>query len=134
MASRTHFHWKAEDIPPQKGRRYLITGGNSGIGYHAALKLARKGAHVVLACRDRTKGEAALAQLGEEAPGCHIDLALLDLASLASVRSFAEQQIASGLPVHVLINNAGVMAPPKRQLTADGFELQFGQHQSLSAL
>lgn len=118
--------WKAEDIPSQAGRRFLITGGNSGIGYHAALKLARKGAQAVLACRDLERGKAAIAQLAEEAPGSHIELALLDLASLDSVRTFATDQLASKQPLHVLINNAGVMAPPRRRETRDGFELQFG--------
>jgi NAD(P)-dependent dehydrogenase (short-subunit alcohol dehydrogenase family) len=119
-------HWKAEDIPSQIGRRYIITGGNSGIGYHAALKLVRKGACVVLACRSRSRGEAAVARLNEEAPGCTVELALLDLASLASVREFASAELASEQPLHVLINNAGVMNPPQRRETADGFELQFG--------
>ena len=119
-------HWKAEDIPSQVGRRYIITGGNSGIGYHAALKLVRKGANVVLACRDRGRGEAAIVRLREEAPGCHIELAILDLASLASVREFAAAEIAGKRPLHVLINNAGVFSPPQRRETADGFEVQFG--------
>jgi NAD(P)-dependent dehydrogenase (short-subunit alcohol dehydrogenase family) len=119
-------HWMAEDIPSQAGKRFLITGGNSGIGFHAALKLARKGAEIVLACRDRRKGEAALALLAEEAPAGRAELALLDLACLDSVREFAFEQVNLGRPLHVLINNAGVMAPPKRQQTGDGFELQFG--------
>lgn len=119
-------HWKPEDIPSQAGRRYIITGGNSGIGYHAALKLARKGADVLLACRDRNRGEAAVARLAEEAPGNRVELAILDLASLASVRQFAASELARKRPLHVLINNAGVMAPPRRIETADGFELQFG--------
>lgn len=118
--------WTLADIPSQAGKRILITGANSGIGYYAALTLARKGAHVVLACRDRRKGEAALARLHTEAPGTGTELAILDLASLASVREFAARQLDGGRPLDVLINNAGVMAPPKRQETADGFELQFG--------
>ncbi len=118
--------WKAAEIPSLAGKRILITGANSGIGYHAALKLARKGAQVMLACRDRKRGEAALASLGSDAPSAHTELVLLDLASLASVRSFAEQELAKQRPLHILINNAGVMAPPKRLETADGFELQFG--------
>ncbi|WP_263366308.1 oxidoreductase [Edaphobacter bradus] len=118
--------WMAEDIPSQVGRRFLITGGNSGIGYHAALKLARKGAQVLLACRNRSKGEAAVAQLAEEAPGGHVELALLDLASLESVRQFAAEEIARRRPLHVLINNAGVLAPPRRRETTEGFEVQFG--------
>jgi NAD(P)-dependent dehydrogenase (short-subunit alcohol dehydrogenase family) len=119
-------HWKAADIPSLSGKRVIITGANSGIGYHAALKLARKGAHVVLACRDRQRGEAALARLNAEAPSAHTELAILDLASFASVRDFAEKELAQHRPLHILINNAGVMAPPRRLQTAEGFELQFG--------
>jgi NAD(P)-dependent dehydrogenase (short-subunit alcohol dehydrogenase family) len=119
-------HWKAEDIPLQSGRRFLITGANSGIGYHTALKLARKDAELVLACRDRNKGEAALARLREEAPGARAEVAVLDLASLDSVRAFAAEELSRARPLHVLINNAGVMAVPRRTETADGFEMQFG--------
>ncbi|MEO8737476.1 MAG: SDR family NAD(P)-dependent oxidoreductase, partial [Edaphobacter sp.] len=119
-------HWTVADIPSQAGKRVLITGANSGIGYHAAFTLARKGAHVILACRDRRKGEAALARLTEEVPGTGSELAILDLASLASVHDFAEHELRERRPIHILINNAGVMAPPKREQTADGFELQFG--------
>lgn len=118
--------WQAGDIPSQIDRRYIITGGNSGIGYHAALKLARKGADVVLACRDRRRGEAAVARLHHEAPGGRVELGILDLASLTSVREFAEWEIARRRPLDVLINNAGVMGPPRRLETADGFEVQFG--------
>src|SRR6185369_5223631 len=109
--------WKAEDIPLQAGRRFVITGANSGIGYHAALKLARKDADLVLACRDRSRGEAALARLREEAPGVRAELAVLDLASLTSVRNFAAEELARDRPLHVLINNAGVMAVPRRTET-----------------
>lgn len=130
--------WTAADIPSQAGKRIIITGANSGIGYHAALKLARKDAHIVLACRDRKKGEAALDRLNTEAPGANIELAILDLASLASVREFAAKELAQRRPLHILINNAGVMAPPKRLETTDGFELQFGTnvlgHFALTAL
>ena len=130
--------WKAADIPSLAGKRVLITGANSGIGYHAALKLARKGAQVMLASRDRHRGEAALARLDVDSPSAHTELVIFDLASLASVRDFAEQELAKRRPIHILINNAGVMAPPKRLETADGFELQFGTnvvgHFALTAL
>jgi len=130
--------WKAADIPSLKGQRVLITGANSGIGYHAALKLARKGAHVMLACRDQQRGKAALDRLHADSDGIDTELVLLDLASLASVREFAAQELAQHRPLHLLINNAGVMTPPKRLETADGFELQFGTnvlgHFALTAL
>jgi NAD(P)-dependent dehydrogenase (short-subunit alcohol dehydrogenase family) len=130
--------WKAADITSLAGKRVLITGANSGIGFHAALKLARKGAHVILAVRNRQRGEDALARLDADSPGNSAELALLDLASLASVRSFAEKELAQRRPIHILINNAGVMAPPKRLETTDGFELQFGTnvlgHFALTAL
>jgi NAD(P)-dependent dehydrogenase (short-subunit alcohol dehydrogenase family) len=118
--------WQLADIPSQAGKRVLITGANSGIGYHAALTLARKGAHVMLACRDRQRGEDAIALIHNEAPGASVELVVLDLASLNSVSSFATEELARHRPLHVLINNAGVYAPPKRLETADGFELQFG--------
>jgi len=130
--------WKAADIPSLAGKRVLITGANSGIGFHAALKLARKGAQVTLACRDRQRGEDALARLDADSPSAHTELVLFDLASLASVREFAEKELARHRPLDILINNAGVMNPPKRLQTADGFELQFGTnvlgHFALTAL
>jgi len=118
--------WKSENIPLLTGRRFLITGANSGIGFYTALKLARKNAELILACRDLRKGEAALNRLREEAPGVHAEVAALDLASLDSIRSFAAKELGRQRPLHVLINNAGVMAVPQRTLTVDGFETQFG--------
>ncbi|WP_260706667.1 oxidoreductase [Edaphobacter flagellatus] len=118
--------WTPEQIPSLRGRRFVITGANTGIGYHAALKLARREADLVLACRDPRKGEAALGRLMNEAPGANAELAILDLASLDSVRRFAAEELAKQRPLHVLINNAGVMALPQRLETTDGFEMQFG--------
>ena len=118
--------WTAEQIPSQQGKTALVTGANSGIGYQAALELARHGAHVFLGCRDLAKGNAALARLQREAPGASAEVAELDMASLPSVRAFAGQYAASGRALDLLINNAGVMALPERQLTGDGFERQFG--------
>jgi NAD(P)-dependent dehydrogenase (short-subunit alcohol dehydrogenase family) len=115
--------WTAGLIPAQTGRTALITGANSGIGYQAALELARHGAHVLLGVRNRTKGAAALARLQQEAPGASAELAELDMASLGSIRRFAAE---FQRPLDLLVNNAGVMALPKRELTEDGFERQFG--------
>jgi NAD(P)-dependent dehydrogenase (short-subunit alcohol dehydrogenase family) len=102
-----------------------VTGANSGIGLIAARELARAGAHVILACRDVAKGDAAARDIGGAVSGADVEVGELDLASLASVRAFAEGFRAKGTGLDLLINNAGVMAPPRRE-TADGFELQFG--------
>ncbi|WP_158944468.1 oxidoreductase [Granulicella sp. S190] len=130
--------WQASDIPSLAGKRVLITGANSGIGYHAALKLARKGAHILFACRDRQRGEAAIARLQADSPGTHTELVILDLASFASVRSFASAEVGRNRALDLLINNAGVMAPRQRLETTDGFELQVGTnvlgHFALTAL
>lgn len=118
--------WTAEQIDSQAGKTVLITGANSGIGYQAALELARHGAHVLLGCRDNAKGAAAVQRLLREAPGASAEAVSLDMASLASIREFAAALRQRGTPLDVLINNAGVMALPQRQLTPDGFERQFG--------
>jgi NAD(P)-dependent dehydrogenase (short-subunit alcohol dehydrogenase family) len=118
--------WTVAEIPSQAGRRALITGANSGIGYHAALELARKGAHVLLACRDKARGDAALIRLRAEVPAASAEVVLLDLASLESVCAFGAAELALGEPLDLLINNAGVMAPKRRLQTRDGFEIQFG--------
>jgi NAD(P)-dependent dehydrogenase (short-subunit alcohol dehydrogenase family) len=115
--------WTAAEIPSQSGKAALVTGANSGIGYQAALELARHGAHVLLGVRSKAKGDAALARLRQEAPGASAEVVELDMASLASIRSFAE---GFARPLDLLINNAGVMALPKRETTVDGFERQFG--------
>ncbi len=114
--------WSAADIPDQSGRRAVVTGANSGIGLVAARELARRGAAVVLACRDPRRGEAALLAIRDAVPDGDVRLAALDLAQLDAVRAFAAGVDA---PLDILINNAGVMAPPRR-LTADGFESQLG--------
>ena len=118
--------WTVEQIPSQAGKTALITGANSGIGYQAALELARHGAHVLLGCRNEAKGRAALERLLHEAPGASAEVVQLDMASLASIRAFAAAFIGRRIALDLLINNAGVMALPKRELTEDGFERQFG--------
>jgi NAD(P)-dependent dehydrogenase (short-subunit alcohol dehydrogenase family) len=117
--------WSSEQIPDQRGRTAIVTGANSGLGLVTARELARHGASVVLACRNLEKGEEALHGIEASMPGAQTELAELDLGSLASVESFAEGFRSSHDGLDLLINNAGVMAPPRRQ-TADGFELQLG--------
>jgi NAD(P)-dependent dehydrogenase (short-subunit alcohol dehydrogenase family) len=115
--------WTAAQIPSQAGKTALITGANSGIGYQAAVELARHGARVLLGCRNATKGADALQRLKAEVPGAQAEVVELDMASLASIRGLAA---AFAGPLDLLINNAGVMALPRRELTVDGFERQFG--------
>ncbi|MCW2902718.1 MAG: short-chain dehydrogenase/reductase [Streptosporangiaceae bacterium] len=115
--------WRAADIPDLSGRRAIVTGANSGIGYHTALELARHGAEVILACRSAERGARALDRIRTEVPGADLLVGSLDLADLRSVRAFAAEHVQGGLDI--LVNNAGVMALP-RQATADGFEMQFG--------
>ncbi|WP_194410056.1 SDR family oxidoreductase [Microbacterium cremeum] len=113
-------------IPSLTGRRAVVTGASDGIGLRIATRLARAGAEVVLPVRNPAKGESASASIRAAAPGAHIALQELDLSSLASITAFGEAMRRDGRPVHLLINNAGVMSPPSRQTTADGFELQLG--------
>jgi NAD(P)-dependent dehydrogenase (short-subunit alcohol dehydrogenase family) len=117
--------WTVQDIPDQSGRAAVVTGANSGLGLVTARELARAGARVVLACRNLGKGHAAVDEVRAVVPEAQLQLEELDLASLASVRGFAERFKATHDGLDLLINNAGVMAPPRRR-TADGFELQFG--------
>jgi NAD(P)-dependent dehydrogenase (short-subunit alcohol dehydrogenase family) len=113
-------------VPSQAGRRIIVTGANSGLGKEATKRLAAAGAEVVMAVRTPAKGEAARAEIEAEVPGAKLEVRRIDLAELASVREFAAGIAADGRPVHVLLNNAGVMAPRTRFETADGFELQLG--------
>jgi NAD(P)-dependent dehydrogenase (short-subunit alcohol dehydrogenase family) len=117
--------WTARQIPALSGKKYLITGANSGIGYQAAVELARHGAHVLLGCRDAAKGQQALDRLKTEAPAASAELVLLDVSSLAEVRRAAQEIIDRAIVLDGLINNAGVMALNPRQVTVDGFERQF---------
>ncbi len=118
-------HWTESDVPDQSGRVAIVTGSNSGLGFDTARVLAQRGAKVVMAVRDTAKGEAAAAQIGKAVPAADIAVHKLDLGSLASVREAAAELGGTYPRIDLLINNAGVMYPPK-QTTADGFELQFG--------
>ncbi|WP_263382811.1 oxidoreductase [Granulicella arctica] len=127
MATKTNSPFTANDIPSQQGRRVLITGANSGIGYETALELARRGAEIILPARSLDKANEAIKRIRREVPSASLTPGILDLASLASVRAFAAS-IAERLPgrsLDLLINNAGVMSVPQRELTVDGYERQF---------
>jgi NAD(P)-dependent dehydrogenase (short-subunit alcohol dehydrogenase family) len=119
----TDSEWTAADMPDLAGVRAVVTGANSGLGFHTTLELARQGANVLLGVRDETRGADAVQQVLRQVPVARLEVRTLDLADLASVRAFADT--VGQLPLDLLVNNAGVMAIPHR-LTADGFEMQFG--------
>lgn len=112
-------------VPDQQGRQIVVTGANSGTGKEATRRLAAAGAHVVMAVRSEAKGEAARNDILKEFPRASLEVHVLDLSSLASVRDFAGLLLKEGRPINLLLNNAGIMMPPKRTLSVDGFELQF---------
>ena len=118
--------WSTADIPSQDGKTAVITGATGGLGYETALALAGAGAAVVLTGRNDAKGQDAIQRIRGQFPDAKISYETLDLASLASVADFAARFAAAHASLELLINNAGVMALPKRQTTADGFEMQFG--------
>ena len=115
-------------VPDQTGKRAIVTGANSGTGQEAARRLAEAGAHVIMAVRTVAKGDQARAGILGRHPGASLEVRRIDLADLASVREFSDGLLDDGAPVDLLVNNAGVMAPPTRMTTADGFELQFGSN------
>ena len=117
--------WTEKDVPDQSGRVAIVTGSNTGLGYDNARVLAARGATVVMAVRDTAKGDAAADRIRELTPGAVVAVHKLDLGSLASVRTAGAELAAAYPRIDLLINNAGVMYPPK-QTTVDGFELQFG--------
>jgi NAD(P)-dependent dehydrogenase (short-subunit alcohol dehydrogenase family) len=121
MASK----WTTADIPDQSGRIAVVTGSNSGLGTVTARELARAGATVIIACRNTDKGDQAASSIRATVPAAELEVVALDLADLSSVRDFAQQIGAERERLDLLVNNAGVMAPPRR-LTADGFESQLG--------
>jgi NAD(P)-dependent dehydrogenase (short-subunit alcohol dehydrogenase family) len=112
-------------IPSQLGRTAVVTGATGGLGYETALALAKAGSEVILTGRDDRKGQSAIEKISREVTGAKVSYEHLDLASLASVADFA-QRMHARQSLDLLINNAGVMALPRRQTTADGFEMQFG--------
>lgn len=118
-------NWSTRDMPHLSGQTALVTGANSGLGYETALALAIAGANVVLGCRDEKKGADAVDRIRRTAPAAQVVLASLDLADQSSIRDFATQFNAIHRGLNILVNNAGVMAIPRRK-TADGFEMQFG--------
>jgi NAD(P)-dependent dehydrogenase (short-subunit alcohol dehydrogenase family) len=120
-----HRPWTADDLPDLSGQMIIVTGANSGIGYEAALQFAQRGARVVLACRSMRKADAAAETVLALHPNAAVESMELDLANLTSVRSFADACHRRHQQIHVLCNNAGVMALPYRR-TSDGFEMQFG--------
>ena len=117
--------WTEKDMPDQAGRTVVVTGANSGLGYLTSLELARQGAHVVMAVRDLDKGRLAQARILATRPKGSTELRRLDLANLDEVKTFARRLLDEHKAIDVLVNNAGIMMPP-RSLTAQGHELQFG--------
>ncbi len=117
--------WISADVDSQVGRRAVVTGANTGLGFQTALSLATAGAQVVLAVRNRSRGEAAAQRITSAVPAARLRVSELDLADLSSVRAFAIREVAAG-PLDVLVNNAGVMLVPRREFTADGFEKHMG--------
>ena len=115
-------------VPDQAGKRVIVTGANSGTGKEAARRLAEAGAYVIMAVRTPAKGEQARAEILTRHPAARLEVRRIDLAELASVRELSEGLLAEGIPVDMLINNVGVMTPPTRMTTTDGFELQFGSN------
>jgi len=113
-------------VPDQTGRLAVVTGANSGTGQETATRLAAAGGTVILAVRNLDKGERARAEILARVPHARLEVGRLDLADLTSVQAFADGLLSAARPLDLLVNNAGVMAPPSRMLTADGFELQFG--------
>src|SRR5215469_2182440 len=115
-------------VPDLSGRLAVVTGSNSGLGFGLARRLSAAGADVVMAIRNRAKGEKAIEEIRATVPDAKLTIKSLDLSSLVSVAALGEQLNAEGRPIDILINNAGVMTPPERNTTADGFELQFGSN------
>ena len=118
--------WTPQQMGDLTGRTAIVTGGNSGIGLRTAVELARRGARVTITSRDTVRGERALRELRAKATGADAEVRELDLADLASVKDFADSYAQDSERLDLLVNNAGVMALPRRETTADGFERQLG--------
>ncbi|QUQ68791.1 SDR family oxidoreductase [Kutzneria sp. CA-103260] len=115
-------------IPDLTGKLAVVTGANSGLGFGLTGRLAKAGADVILAVRNRAKGADAIDRLSKNIPGAKLGMRDLDLSCLDSVAALGEQLVAEGRPIDFLLNNAGIMTPPRRDVTEDGFELQFGSN------
>lgn len=115
-------------VPDLSGKLAVVTGANSGLGFGLAKRLSAAGADVVMAIRNQAKGEAAIEEIRAVVPDAKLTIKSLDLSSLASIAALGEHLNALGRPIDILINNAGVMTPPERDTTSDGFELQFGSN------
>jgi len=116
------------EVPNLSGKLAVVTGANSGLGFGLTTRLSAAGADVIMAIRNQAKGEAAIDEIRQKVPDAKLTIKRLDLASLASVKALGDELNAEGRPVDILINNAGIMQPPQRETTEDGFELQFGSN------
>ncbi|TPX34729.1 glutaminyl-tRNA synthase (glutamine-hydrolysing) [Synchytrium microbalum] len=123
--AQTLMPFAIKDVPSMEGKNVIITGANVGLGYVTALEIARKGGNVFMACRSESKANEAIAKIKAEVPNAKVEFMKLDLQDLKQVKGSAEAWLAKGLPLHVLVNNAGIMANPFA-LTKDGIESQFG--------
>ena len=118
--------WSAKDMPRLDGKIALVTGANRGLGFYTSLELARAGAQVIMAVRDRVGGGAALREILAAVPAAKLTVEELDLASLGSVRAFGARAAGTYSHLDILLNNAAVMTIATRELTVDGFERQMG--------
>ncbi len=118
-------NWTTKNMPSQEGRTIIVT-GTGGLGFEDALALARAGGDVIIAGRNPAKGAEAIARTKQAVPGAAVSFEAVDLGNLAAIAAFGRRLSASRQKIDTLINNAGVMTPPTRKTTADGFELQFG--------
>ena len=114
-------NWTTNNIPSQQGKTFLITGANSGLGFEATKVLSKKGAHIIMTARNLQKGNEALEAIKKENPNAKLDLMQLDLADFYSIRNFSNEFHSKYSKLDVLVNNTGVMNPPKREVTKQHF-------------